>query len=108
MHLNVGSRGGRWRCLVCESFISWQDLEYCGYTKEMLEEFSKKASTHHDRIEVTSSGTYRLLDERKVNQNGAKRKHQTQDNKNAPNKRPKKDESSKKGKADDHEIIEIL
>lgn len=65
--------GGRWRCRVCEKFLFWQELEHCGYTARLLREFADIASPQHDRIEITSDGNYRLLDESKQ-RHGNKRK----------------------------------
>ena len=65
--------GSRWRCRACEAFLSWRELEYCGYTAKLLKEFADRASPKHDRIEISSDGQYRLLDERQ-SRTGKKRK----------------------------------
>ena len=93
--------GNRWRCRVCEKFISWQDLEYCGFTAKMLKIFSKDASPHHDRVEVTSGGSYRLLDER-AQRNNNKRKGPPENSARGPS-------DHKKAKiVDQSEVVDLL
>jgi hypothetical protein len=74
LEANTILSGNRWRCLSCEKFISWSNLEYCGFTAKLVEEFASEASRTRDRVEVTSSGLYRLLEEtsrkRKMAPNG--------------------------------------
>ena len=41
-----------------------RELEYCGYTASLIEELQGKACSLQDRVEVSSNGKYRLLDER--------------------------------------------
>ena len=94
---NAFVSGNRWRCRVCEKFVSWQALEYCSYTARMLREFAKEASPRHDRIEVKSDGKYRLLDERA--QRHGKRKERSE----PANARAI--EAAKRPKISDNEII---
>jgi hypothetical protein len=63
LEANTIVSGNRWRCLSCEKFISWSNLEYCGFTAKLVKEFASEASRTRDRVEVTSSGLYRLLEE---------------------------------------------
>lgn len=66
----------------------------------MLREFSDKASPQHDRIEVSSNGKYRLLDERAQRHTG-KRKDRPEPATSARTA----DAKRKKSKITDNEII---
>lgn len=58
--------GGRWRCLVCEDYVSYDDLELCWLTQDLTVEFkSSVVAGERDRIEFCANGTYRLLGVRK-------------------------------------------
>lgn len=57
--------GSRWRCASCESFVSVKDLEHCGLTASLLDEFATEVSSARDRIELSSDKSYRLLGEKK-------------------------------------------
>ena len=58
--------GGRWRCVVCENFLSYQDLELCAVTADLLVEFRNDLTpTARDRVEYCSDGSYTLLGYRK-------------------------------------------
>lgn len=63
IHTNQYVSGSRWRCPSCETFVSLQNLEYCALTARLLQEFDASLSADRDRIEFTSSGTYKLLEE---------------------------------------------
>ena len=58
---NAFPSGQRWRCRVCEKFVSPSDLQICSLTAALVEEFKDKG--HADRVEFYSDGTYTLLDE---------------------------------------------
>jgi len=70
---NACVSGSRWRCASCEDFVSLQSLEYCGLTASLLEEFKDQATVDRDRVEFCASGSYRLLDERKLRYGADKR-----------------------------------
>lgn len=61
-----------WQCPVCSSFVSFQDLEVCGFTIHLLREFQTVASADRDRVDICSDGSYRLV-EGKANNDGLKR-----------------------------------
>lgn len=54
--------GSRWRCPSCELFVSLQNLEFCALTARLLKEFESSLSADRDRIEFSSSGSYKLLE----------------------------------------------
>jgi hypothetical protein len=102
IHGNAFESGNQWRCRVCERFLSWQELEVCGFTAKLLKEFAQEAvSLDRDRIELNSNGTYRLLDERQSNRQKNKRQRESDDvsvNKGA----------SKKTKPNETEVIDLI
>ena len=61
LHSNVNVSGGRWRCVVCEDFVSVQDLMIDGFMAKILEDHGKDVSTSRDKIKVYRDGTYELL-----------------------------------------------
>lgn len=66
--------GQRWRCLVCENYISYDDLQLCGFTEGLIHEFRKDlVPTERDRVEFCSNGSYKLLGARKQRYTGRKR-----------------------------------
>jgi len=58
---NMKASAGRWRCFVCEDFVSLDSLEQCGLTTDILEEFNGQVDAAQNRIEITSDKNYRLL-----------------------------------------------
>ena len=58
--------GQRWKCLVCEDLVAYDQLELCGLTQQALETHDKEAvPTNRDRIEFASDGSYKLLEAKK-------------------------------------------
>lgn len=58
--------GGRWRCASCEKFVSIQDLEVCGLTKELINDEFKRdliRKPDRDRVQYCEDGSYALLPE---------------------------------------------
>ena len=53
----------RWRCASCEKFVSLQNLQICGLTSHLLKEFKTSTSSERDRIEYSSDGRYKLLEQ---------------------------------------------
>lgn len=53
----------RWRCASCENFVSLQSLQICGLTSHLLKEFKGSASSERDRVEFSSDGRYKLLEQ---------------------------------------------
>ena len=60
---NINVSGSRWRCASCEKFLLFQDLQYCGFTKDLLTEFKDLATPQRDRVELHADRSYRLLEE---------------------------------------------
>jgi hypothetical protein len=66
--------GQRWRCIVCEQYVSLQDLELCTLTEEVIHEFRKDLiPTERDRVEFCADGSYKLLGARSQRTNNKKR-----------------------------------
>ena len=61
--MNASVSGGRWRCICCESFITYQELEVCGLTQSALQTFATEVSATRDRIEFRADKSLHLLDE---------------------------------------------
>lgn len=61
--MNVPVAGGRWRCVCCESFITYQELEVCGLAKEALRIFAREVSATRDRVEFRADKSFHLLKE---------------------------------------------
>ena len=61
--MNASVSGGRWRCICCESFITYQELEVCGLTQSALQTFATEVSATRDRIEFRADKSFRLLNE---------------------------------------------
>ena len=94
---NAYVSGSRFRCASCEEFVSLQNLEICGLTTHLLQEFEKVASPERDRVQVCADGSYVLLEERKVR--GTKRQNCDFGTMQAPAKSQKNSEE---------DVIEIL
>ncbi|KAL7473235.1 hypothetical protein ACHAXS_013667 [Conticribra weissflogii] len=58
--------GGRWRCGVCEDFLSVRDLIHCGLFQEMLDEYRNLISGSRDKVSFRSDGTWMLKEENKL------------------------------------------
>jgi len=65
LHYNKHISGGRWRCGVCEDFLSVRDLVLCGLYETMLLEYKDKVSVGHDKVSFRSDGSWSLKDENK-------------------------------------------
>ncbi len=76
MEVNAPVSGGRWRCVCCELFINYQELEVCGLTKEALIRFAGTASETRDRVEFRANRTMNLLPAPKL-RFGTKRRQQS-------------------------------
>jgi len=61
--VNAPVSGGRWRCVCCESFVTYQELEVCGLTKEAIKTFAEEASSTRDRVEFRGDKSFHLLKE---------------------------------------------
>lgn len=63
IHSNKYITGGRWRCGVCENFLSVQDLIKCGLYEAILHLYKDTASA--DKVSFKSDGSWNLKDEKK-------------------------------------------
>ena len=73
MEVNTPVSGGRWRCVCCEQFVNYQELEVCGLTKEALIRFADVASATRDRVEFRADQTMTLLPPPKLRHNNKRR-----------------------------------
>lgn len=74
LHANKPVSGGRWRCGVCEEFLSLRMLVRCGLFQAMLDELRTEVSGIRDRVSLKPDGTWVLLGENKLryaNKNGS-------------------------------------
>jgi hypothetical protein len=62
---NTHVSGSRWRCASCEKFVLFQDLQFCGFTADLLTEFKDVATPQRDRVEFRADQSYRILEENK-------------------------------------------
>jgi hypothetical protein len=70
--------GQRWRCIVCEQYVSLQDLELCTLTEELVQQFQEDLiPTERDRVEFCADGSYKLLGARSQRGINKKRTAQT-------------------------------
>ena len=62
---NVNVSGVRWRCgsETCDQFVSYQDLQYCSFTQQVIEKHRHELSDMRNRVEVYEDGTFHLLPE---------------------------------------------
>ena len=63
IHSNKHITGGRWRCGVCENFLSVQDLIKCGLYETILHLY--KDTPLADKVSFKSDGSWNLKDEKK-------------------------------------------
>ena len=90
LHQNSKVSGGRWRCFVCEDFISLDQLVYDGFIAQVLETYKNDINTtNRDKVQLSHDGTWKLLDQASssVKRNQKKRKIHEQNGNNAK-KRP--------------------
>ncbi|KAL7469616.1 hypothetical protein ACHAXS_010771 [Conticribra weissflogii] len=66
LHANKTVSGGRWRCGVCEEFVSVRTLVRCGLFQAMLDDLRTEVSGIRDRVSLKSDGTWVLLAENKL------------------------------------------
>ena len=71
MFLKMNSRvtGSRWRCATCEQFVALDDLQICGLTSSLLDEFKDVATGSRDRVQFCSDRSYTLLAEQRKRYN---------------------------------------
>jgi len=66
LYTNRNVTGTRWECPVCNNeLVSVYDLQYCGLTAHMLEQYKSEASTARDRVQFFSDGTWILMGEKR-------------------------------------------
>jgi hypothetical protein len=95
---NIHVSGSRWRCASCEKFLLFQDLQYCGFTADLLKEFKNLATPQRDRVELHADRSYALLEEARRRYGGTKRQTSDVAGGGGPSKKSQKD----------NEIIDIL
>ncbi len=62
LHTYAKVSGGRWRCFVCEDFVSVDELVYDGFVAQVLETFGDEIdTTTRDKVQLFSDGTWKLL-----------------------------------------------
>ena len=71
LHSNKHVSGGRWRCGVCEDFLSVRDLVQCGLFEAMLHDHRDKISGARDKVSFRPDGTWSLKEENKLRYGGS-------------------------------------
>eukprot|EP00578_Thalassiosira_sp_NH16_P005711 CAMPEP_0181139682 /NCGR_PEP_ID=MMETSP1071-20121207/34910_1 /TAXON_ID=35127 /ORGANISM="Thalassiosira sp., Strain NH16" /LENGTH=237 /DNA_ID=CAMNT_0023226601 /DNA_START=220 /DNA_END=929 /DNA_ORIENTATION=- len=66
LHSNRHVTGGRWRCGVCEDFVSAKDLIRCGLFEAMLHDHRDMVSGIRDKISFRPDGSWCLKAENKL------------------------------------------
>ncbi len=101
IHTNATVSGGRWRCAVCENFVSLQNCIIDGYQQSILQTYSDQLSSIRDKVQIFSNGTHALMEENRLRynkkQNNTNDANPTDSNDNSnepPNKRVKTDGSN--------------
>ena len=77
LHYNKHISGGRWRCGVCEDFISVRDLVHCGLYETILLECKDKISAGRDKVSFRSDGSWCLKEDSKPRRGGDGEKGRT-------------------------------
>jgi len=89
LHSNSKVSGGRWRCYVCEDFVSVDDLVYDGFIAQVLETHGKDINTAtRDKMQLKNDGTWKLLDEASSSMKRNQKKRKMKENTGSA-KRPK-------------------
>ena len=73
LQTNATVSGTRWRCGVCEDFVAPKDLIIDGLVLKMLEKYSDQVSGSRDKIQFSSDGTWKLMDENRLRYSTKKR-----------------------------------
>jgi len=66
LHANKNVTGGRWRCGVCESFVSVRELVHCGLFQAMLDSLGNNISGSRDRVSLRSDGSWKIMAENRL------------------------------------------
>uniref|UniRef100_A0A7S1ZP29 SP-RING-type domain-containing protein n=1 Tax=Ditylum brightwellii TaxID=49249 RepID=A0A7S1ZP29_9STRA len=61
LHSNSTVSGGRWRCCVCEDYVSIRDLICCGLFTRMLEEHRSSVTGSRNKVQFSADGTWELM-----------------------------------------------
>ena len=88
---NATVSGGRWRCAVCEEFVSLQDLILDGMVVKMLEKHGRQVSGSRDKISFCRDGSWFMRDENKLRY---QKKRPSQDASGGVGKRSKTESSN--------------
>jgi hypothetical protein len=88
---NVHVSGSRWRCASCEKFLLFQDLQFCGFTADLLTEFKDSATPQRDRVELHADRSYRLQEGNKRRTGSKRQASDTVGGGGGPSKKSQKD-----------------
>ena len=73
LHSNVNVSGNRWRCGVCEEFVSMKSLVWDGMFDRFLATHREEVSAARDKVQLKPDGTWTLMEENKLRHRGKKR-----------------------------------
>jgi hypothetical protein len=92
---NSNVSGGRWRCFVCEDFISLDDLIYDGFIAQVLETFGKNVDTStNDKMQLSNDGSWKLLSEASASMKRNQKKRMAKESSGPAAKKSKKEVST--------------
>lgn len=66
LHANKNPSAGRWRCGICQSFLSCEDLVQCGLFGAMLGDLQADVSSTCHKVSFETSGRWKLIEQQKV------------------------------------------
>lgn len=59
--MNKGASGQRWKCGLCEDFLSYEDLELCALTELGLKQFGGEMTAGQHMVEFREDKTLELM-----------------------------------------------
>jgi hypothetical protein len=68
LHANKNPSAGRWRCGVCQRFLSCEDLVRCGLFDAMLGDLRANVSSTRHKVSFLAGGRWKLMEQKKLTQ----------------------------------------
>mmetsp|Transcript_24656 Transcript_24656/g.38095 ORF Transcript_24656/g.38095 Transcript_24656/m.38095 type:complete len:284 (-) Transcript_24656:84-935(-) len=65
LHTNSFPSGRRWKCVICDDFVSADELVLCGLFERMVQKHGDEARDGRDKIEFRADGSWILKPEEK-------------------------------------------
>ena len=64
LHANKNPSVGRWRCGVCQRFLSCEDLVRCGLVDAMLDDLRADVSSTRHKVSFLNDGSWKLMEQK--------------------------------------------